>query len=405
MATADSLGGVIPLEEARRYVLDVCAPGPARRIGLDRALGAVLAEPVVSAEAVPPFANTAMDGFAVRAADVAEAPSELEIVGTVAAGDAPGVVVGPGQAARIMTGAIIPEGADAVVMVERCVADGDRVKVEIAVPAGNHVRPAGDDIAVGDEVFAAGTVLGPGHVGVLASIGAYEVAARPTPRVGVMSTGDEIVDEPGPLRPGQIRDSNRHTIMGLLAGAGAEGVDLGVAPDDEAAIERMLRTGVETCDAVVTSGGVSMGDFDYVKAVLDRIGDMRWMQVAIKPAKPLAFGTVDGVPVFGLPGNPVSSMVSFELFARPGLRALQGHPTPVPASVRAVADRDLRRSPDGKTHFLRVTAEMRDGRYHVASAGGQGSHMLWAMARANALAVVPDGDGIAAGDDVDVLLL
>jgi molybdenum cofactor synthesis domain-containing protein len=397
---------VIPLEEARQYVLDRCPPVEPRPVALDNALGAVLSEPVVSGEAVPPFANTAMDGFAVRAADVAEAPCTLDIVGTVAAGDAPGVVVGPGQAARIMTGAVIPEGADAVVMIERTQVTGSSVTVEVAVPVGNHIRPPGDDIRAGETVFPAGTVVGPGHLGVLASIGAYEVMGRPPQRVGVVSTGDELVDGPGPLEPGQIRDSNRRTLLALVGRMGAVPVDLGVAPDDEAAIEAVIRRGVADCDAVLTSGGVSMGDYDYVKAVLDRIGEMRWMQIAIRPAKPLAFGTVDGVPVFGLPGNPVSSMVSFELFARPGLLNRQGHPEPVRPAVPAVADETLSRTPDGKTHLVRVVATMGgDGRYHVSSAGGQGSHILSAMARADALALVPDGDGIEAGGEVGVLLL
>ena len=397
---------MIPLEEARQYVLDRCPPVEPRRVALDDALGAVLSEPVVSGEAVPPFANTAMDGFALRAADVVDAPCPLEIVGTVAAGDAPGVVVGPGQAARIMTGAVIPEGADAVVMIERTHATGSTVTVEVAVPSGNHIRPAGDDIQAGDTVFPAGTVVGPGHLGVLASIGAYEVVGRPPQRVGVVSTGDELVDGPGPLEPGQIRDSNRRTLLALVRRMGAVPVDLGVAPDDEGAIKAVLRKGVADCDAVLTSGGVSMGDYDYVKAVLDQIGDMRWMQVAIRPAKPLAFGTVDGVPVFGLPGNPVSSMVSFELFARPGLLNRQGHPEPVRPTVPAVADEGLARTPDGKTHLVRVVAAMGgDGRYHVSSSGGQGSHMLSAMARADAFALVPDGDGVEAGGEVGVLLL
>ena len=396
---------MLPLEEVRAHVIERCPPRAPRPVPVADALGLVTAVDVVASEAIPPFPNTAMDGFAVRAGDTHGAPVTLEIIETIPAGHAPERTVGPGQASRIMTGAIIPDGADAVVMVERTSADGDQVEVEIEVPEGNHVRPAGDDIQPGDLVFPAGTELSAGGLGVLASLGLTEIEVYPRPRVGVMSTGDELVDDGGPLAPGQIRDSNRRTLLSLLEGVGVEAVDLGLARDDEDVIEQALMNGASTCDALVTSGGVSMGDFDYVKAVLQRIGDMRWMQVAIKPAKPLAFGTIGDVPVFGLPGNPVSSMVSFELFARTGLRSMMGHTNPVRATVTGVAGEELGRRPDGKTHFLRVQATHEAGQIVVRSAGGQGSHMLWAMAKANALAVVPDGDGCTAGDAVEVLLL
>lgn len=402
---------LIPLEEAQRRVLAACAPLRPRAIPLDDALDCVTSVPLRAEEAVPPFRNTAMDGYAVRAADTAAAPVTLAVTATLAAGDDPtGVRVEPGTAVRVMTGAALPEGADAVVMVEHTVAapDGKSVRVERAARPGDHVRQAGEDLAPGQEVFPAGTVLGPGHLGVLASLGYRNVPVHPRPRVGVLSTGNELVDGPVPLRPGQIRDANRHTLMALVRRAACTPVDLGLAPDDEGAIRAAIEKGIATCDAIVTSGGVSVGEFDYVKAVFDRLGDMQWMQVAIKPAKPLAFGVVGGTPLFGLPGNTVSAMVSFELFARPGLRRLMGHP---PARVfrrpiRAIAAADLRRRPDGKTHFFRVRAELgADGRWLVRPAGGQGSHQLWAMALADALAVVPDGDGVPAGSEVDVLLL
>ena len=404
--------------------------------------------------AIPPFRNTAMDGFAVRAVDTATAPVTLNVIGTIAAGD-PGLLrVGTGEAARIMTGAPMPPGSDAVVMVERTRpylggeggggrggesgggrggesgggrggesgggrggesgggrgAEGgaERVIVEIRVAPGNHVRESGEDVTEGEEVFPAGTVLTPGHVGVLASIGAYEVAAYGRPRVGVVSTGDELVDGPGPLRRGQIRDSNRRILLGLVAEAGFEGVDLGIARDDEACIEEVFRRGILECDALLSSGGVSMGDHDYVKSVLDRIGDMRWMQIAIKPAKPFAFGVVDGTPVFGLPGNPVSSMVAFELLAKPAIRAMAGRREDDlgPFTVPAVSDAALTRRTDGKIHYLRVSAVWdAQGFLRVAPASSQGSHQLAAMARADGLAVVPDGDGIPSGALVDVILL
>lgn len=374
-------------------------------VDLRSALGLVLAEPVEAVESVPPFDNTAMDGFAVRAADTAGAPVDLSIIGTLAAGSVSDREVGAGEAMRIMTGAPMPPGADAVVMVERTKASADdtTVKIEIRVEVGNHVRGAGEDLRSGQEVFAAGTVLGPAHIGVLASIGCRQVPTYRRLRVGVLSTGDELVmGTPG---PGQIRDSNRDALLALLEAAGMIGVDLGLVSDDEEAIEGAILAGVAGCDAVLTSGGVSMGDFDYVKAVLDRIGDMRWMQVAIRPAKPLAFGLVDGTPVFGLPGNPVSSMVSFELFARPALRSMSGHTDLERRRVVAVSEGGLDRHPDGKVHFARVTVDYSDGTYMVASVKGQGSHQLTAMASADGLAVLPDGDGVVDGGAVEVLLL
>ena len=347
-----------------------------------------------------------MDGFAVRAAD-ATAGARLKVVATLPAGRAPDRAVGVGEAVRIMTGAPIPEGADAIVMVEDTEVDDDGfVTIGRTAASGDHVRPAGEDLAAGQVAFEPFTVLGPGHLGVLASLGYRRVPVFRRARVGVLSTGDELVDDGSPLRPGQIRDSNRPTLVAMVHEAGCDAVDLGVVADDEAAITAVLERGLAECDALVTSGGVSMGDFDYIKVVLDRMGAMQWWQVAIKPAKPLAFGVVSGKPVFGLPGNPVSSMVSFELFARPALRRMMGHRDPFRPTVEAVADEALRRRPDGKVHFVRVVASTGDdGRWHIRSSGGQGSNLLRAMALANALAVVPDGDGVAAGGDVEVMLL
>ncbi len=402
---------MIPLAEARAYVLARAETLPAERVGIERALGLVLAEPVCSAEPIPAFANTAMDGYALQAADTRDAPVTLEVVGTIGAGYDGDLQVGAGQAARIMTGAPIPDGADAVVKVELtspAAGSGDRVNVEASVKPGNHIRHPGEDVAAGETVLEAGTTVTPGRVGLLAAVGAYEVAAYRRPRVGVLSTGDELADSAAPLRRGQIRDTNRRTLLSLVAEAGCDGVDLGIARDQPEDIERAFRAGVADCDAVLSSGGVSMGDFDYVKVVLDQIGDMRWMQIAIKPAKPFAFGLVEGTPVFGLPGNPVSSMVSFELLAKPALRAMAGFaPADLgPATVRAVSDDDLGHRPDGKTHYVRVAATRDDqGVMHVARSGGQGSHQLAAMTRADGLAVVPDEAVVNAGDPVEVIVL
>ncbi|MEE2767614.1 MAG: gephyrin-like molybdotransferase Glp [Actinomycetota bacterium] len=398
---------MIPLEEARSHVLVRCPSPVTTEVELRRARGLVTAEPIFSTAAVPPFDNTAMDGYAVRSADTADPPVKLVVVGTLLAGRASEVIVGPGEALRIMTGAVIPVGADAVVMVESTSNsdNGATVTVEGTVAPGNHIRLAGEDLQIGDQVFAKGTILGPGHLGVLASIGCTQVPVFARPKVGVLSTGDELVDGSAELAPGQIRDTNRYALLSLLEELGVEPIDLGTVPDSERAIEEALLGGVATCDTVLTSGGVSMGDSDYVKVVLDRIGDMRWMQVAIKPGKPLAFGLVNGVPIFGLPGNPVSSMVSFELFARPALRAMMGCSDLDRPRVEAVTDGGFSRRPDGKTHFVRVAVTYSNGQYRVEPSEKQGSHQLTAMAEADGLAVVPDGDGSLGDDTVEVLLL
>jgi len=324
---------VIPESEARQYVLDRCPPLPVERTALAGANWLVLAEQVVAGENVPPFANSAVDGYAVRAADVADAPVELEVIDEVAAGAASKKTVGAGQTIRIMTGAPMPAGADASVMVEDTerLDGGSRVRIAKGVDAGAAVRGVGDDVNIGTTLFRPGDVVTPSVAGVLASVNARVVAVVRRAVVAVLSTGDELIDDGSALQPGQIRESNKTMLLGMVAEAGCAVVDHGVVRDDEAALEATLRLAADSCDAIVTSGGVSMGDYDVVKAVLSRIADMRWMQIAIKPAKPFAFGLLtasDGrqVPVFGLPGNPVSSLVSFELFARPALRQMMGHP-------------------------------------------------------------------------------
>ena len=377
---------------------------------LAEADGAVLAESVVAQEDVPPFANSAVDGYAVRSVDVVATPAKLRVVGEVAAGWSTDRVVGPGEAIRIMTGAPMPGGADASVMVEDTEREGDDVVVHTAVRAGASVRGVGEDVHVGTELFPAGTVVRPAVAGVLASVNARRVSVFRTPRVAVLSTGDELINDGSPLRPGQFRESNKTMLLPLVAESGCEAIDLGVVRDDEAALEEILRDAASSYDAIITSGGVSMGEYDVVKAVLSRIADMRWMQIAIKPAKPFAFGLLAAgqrhVPVFGLPGNPVSSMVSFELFARPALRKMMGHAGIDRPTVVAIADEVLRRQPDGKTHYMRVSGAFGDdGRYHVRSVGAQGSHQLAATSLADAIAIVPDGDGIQPGDPVTAMLL
>jgi molybdenum cofactor synthesis domain-containing protein len=398
---------VTPLEDAQTLVLEACRPLEPVEMPLESARGLVLAADVVAGEQVPPFVNTAVDGYAVRAADVADAPAELTVVGEVAAGASTDRVVGPGETIRIMTGAPMPAGADAVVMVEDSeLLSAERVRLTRAVQPGASVRAAGDDIQKGDLLFTTGTEVRPAVAAVLASVNARTVTVHPPVKVAVLSTGDELVDDGSPLAPGQIRESNRTMLAGLLAEAGCEVIDLGTVRDDETELERVLRAAAGDCDAIVSSGGVSMGDYDVVKAVLGRIAAMTWMQIAIKPAKPFAFGTIDGTPVFGLPGNPVSSLVSFELITRPALRRMMGHRRLARPSLVAVSDDGIQRRPDGKVHLVRVnTAFGDDGRFRVTPVGAQGSHQLAATALADAIAIVPDGDGIPPGGDVAVLML
>ncbi len=403
---------MIPLDEARRFVLERLAPLPPRPLSLHAALGCVVSEDVRATEPVPPFANSSMDGYAVRARDTGDVPVSLRVIGSVMAGHVFDGTVGPGQAVRIMTGAPLPSGADAVCMIEETEQEGDGGTVTVlrGLEAGDFVRPPGRDVAVGDVVAPAGTVLTPAHLGVLTNQGLTLVPVHPHPRVGVLSTGDELFTGPGPLPPGRIRDANRATLLALCAREGWDCVDLGIAGDDEAALVEALTRGATTCDAVLTSGGVSVGDLDLVKVVLEKLsgGTMRWMQVAIRPAKPFAFGILadSGLPVFGLPGNPVSAMVSFELFVRPALRISGGHRSLYRPIVRATAQHDLYRQSDGKLHLLRALVTLdRQGSWLVRTTGGQESHQLHAMAEANALLLLPDGGGVTAGGQVDVVLL
>ena len=405
---------MIPLEEAQNSILATVPRLPAASVPLADALGLVTVEDLGATEPIPPFANTGVDGYAVRAADTAgatpESPVRLRVVDELPAGKAPTVPVRPGEAIRIMTGAPTPEGADAIVMVEDTAAeeDGNVVVISKAAQPGDHVRAAGGDLQIGDAAFAAGSVLGPAHLGVAASLGRSTVPVVRRPRVAVMSTGDELVPPGESLSIGQIRDSNRPMLMALVAQTGCEAIDFGIGVDDEAVIIERLEKAASSCDAVVTSGGVSMGDYDVIKLVLSRMADMNWWQVAIRPAKPLAFGMLSGgVPIFGLPGNPVSSHVSYELFARPALLQMMGHSRRFRPVTPAVAAHDMRRRSDGKLHLDRVTLRRDEasGGLVAASAGGQASNVLSAMAASDGLALLPDGDGVAAGESVDVLRL
>lgn len=401
---------MIELEEAQLRVLQRIPTRPAKVVAVRDALGLVLAEDVVATESIPPFDNTAVDGYAVRSEDVTTVPVRLKVVDEVRAGAWPTTRLNAGEAIRIMTGAPIPQGADAVVMVEDTETTGEEVEVGRSVRAGESVRPTGDDVNPGDLVLRAGVVLRAGHLGVLAGLGRLEVSVFPRLRVGVISTGDELVSDGGPLQPGQIRESNGELLCALLAEATCEAVDYGIVADDEQILTKALEEAASNCDAVITSGGVSMGDYDLVKVLLDRLGEMDWMQIAIRPAKPFAFGLLGAdrsTPVFGLPGNPVSSMVSFELLARPAILKMMGHAELMRPSIAAVADAGLARNrSDDRVNFVRVVASTgEDGRVHVRQTGAQGSHQLAASASANALARVDASREIEPGGEVPILLI
>ncbi len=402
----------VSVAQARLLVLSGVAPLAARSVPVSELSGLVLAQDVVAAEPVPRFANSAMDGYAVRAADTARPPACLRVIGTVAAGDSPRSPLLPGEALRIMTGAPMPPGADAVCMVEKTspVNDGLMVLIEQQLSPGTNVRNPGEDIAAGSTVFAAGTRLGPAHVGVLASLGLDAVSARPRPRVGVLSTGDELAPAGSAPGPGQIRDANRPALLAQLASDGFGPVNLGVAGDDEIELAAVLRDAAGRCDAVIASGGVSVGDHDLLKIVLGQLGgdSMHSLDVAVKPGRHVAFARLGPTRTltFGLPGNPVAALVSYELFVRPALRAMAGYQRVARPRLSAVADTDLPRRAGPKLHLVRVRVRPdAAGRLHARCAGGQDSHMLKAMADANALALLPDGHGVRAGDEVEILLL
>jgi molybdenum cofactor synthesis domain-containing protein len=403
---------VISYEEARQFVLRDLHPLAPVEIEISDALGLVTADTVTAREPSPRFANSAMDGFALRAEDTTEGAINLEIVDTIFAGDRANSTVNSGEAARIMTGAPLPDGADSVCMREEATvdADGRTVLIQRTVQFGEFVRLVGDDVTVGEELIGIGHVMGPALLGVLASQGIETVLAHPRPRVGVLSTGNELSDSRDDLETGRIRDANRPSLLASLARSGFTPVDLGIAGDTPNAIKDVLELGMRSCDAVISTGGVSVGDADFVKSVLaDLVGDgARSMQVAIRPGKPFAFAVdpSSGTPFFGLAGNPVSTLVGFELFVRPALRLLSGRTDLDRPTATMILDCPLPRRRDGKLNLIHVSARLAtDGRLHVTSVTRQGSHLLNAIAGANAIAMVPDGDGLESGQEVTAMII
>ena len=403
---------MISYEEAKAFVLDSVTELEPEILALDDALGCVAGERLVATEAVPGFRNSSMDGFALRSVDSATEGTRLKVVGSTLAGEVAARSLGAGESMRIMTGAPLPDGADSVCMIEEAPVEpgGHVVTIPRLIAPGENVRHPGEDVHVGQLLMEPGDELDALRAAVLASQGVSSVRAVRRLRVGVLSTGNELVRSPRPLANGEIRDTNGPLLRGMLQESGFVAVDLGDVVDDYEQITRRLVSGLRDCDAVVSTGGVSMGDVDHVKAVIGELGGARArsMKVAIRPAKPFAFGVVGArsTPVFGLPGNPVSTRVSFELFVRPALRKMAGHRQFERLHLDAVLDVPLGRSIDGKLHLVHVVARLHvDGRVHVERAMRHGSHVLSALTGANAIAFLPDGDSLAEGDSVRVMVL
>jgi len=395
-------GPALPLEQARARILEQVEPVAGHeRLNLLDALGRILAEPVSAAIDVPNHTNSAMDGYAVRAADLVEPDAKLRQVGESFAGHPYDRRVGAGECVRIMTGAVLPDGADSVVMQERTEREDDLVRFQEACKSGANVRAAGEDVARGQTVLEPGRRIGAADLGVLASVGAAEIDVLPRPRVAFFSTGDEIVPVGQPLAPGKIHDSNRHTLFGLLSELGVEIHDLGIVPDEPEALDEALQRASEF-DAVLTTGGVSVGAADYVLEALEKAGSVGFWQVAMKPGRPLAFGRLEQALFFGLPGNPVSAMVTFIQLVRPALVKLAGA-RPAPALAFDVPTRHAIRKKAGRREFQRGRLVSGEHGLEVEPFGHQGSGVLRSMSRADCLInLAPNQGNVEAGARVTV---
>jgi molybdopterin molybdotransferase len=401
----------ISVDEHLARIIDSIEPLPDFPQPLMETMGLSAAEDVVSTVALPSFDNSAMDGYAVRAADVAtaseETPVHLPVVGEIGAGQARLLALSPGTAAKIMTGAPVPDGADAVVPYEWTDRGVAQVRIIQPAEAGAHVRRAGEDVSEGDLLVEAGTVLGPRHLGLLASVGRATVRSRPRPRVVVLSTGSELREPGTDLGPDSIYDGNSWLLAAAARQAGAIAYRVGIVPDEPRAFLSALNDQLVRADLVVTSGGVSQGDFDVVKEALSPLGSVWFGPVAMQPGKPQGFGVVgeDQVPIFTLPGNPVSAYISFEMFVLPALRKLMGKAPYSRPTTRARLTHGVS-SPAGRRQFLRGSFERGRGGPTVSPVGGPGSHLIGGLADSNALIVVPeDTTSLPAGEMVQVLAL
>ncbi|HEX9036083.1 MAG TPA: gephyrin-like molybdotransferase Glp [Ktedonobacterales bacterium] len=408
MAETIPSSGMLSVEEARERVLARFQPLAAEEVALVEALGRVLAEDAIAREASPPFANSAMDGYALRASDTAGAtdgsPVGLRLAGEVPAGSVYAGEAAPGEAVRILTGAPIPDGADAVIQQELVsVADGV-VSLAAPVAVGNNIRAAGGDARPGTLLARAGTELGPPEIALLASLGVAPARVTRRPRVAILATGDELQPLGTPLRPGQIHDSNTPYLTAAVLRAGATPVTLGIARDREDDLRAKLDAAAG-CDLLLTSGGVSVGDYDLVKRMLTESGSMAFWRVRVKPGKPLAFGERNGIPVLGLPGNPVSAAVTFELFGRPAIRRMLGAAQVERPVVEVVYEgRDLKRS--DRREFVRVRLYSHAGRLVARDTGEQESHLISSLRGATALLIAPEGEGfMRSGETAHALLL
>ncbi|MCB8947411.1 MAG: molybdopterin molybdotransferase MoeA [Ardenticatenaceae bacterium] len=392
----------LTVQEALTAVLAGVSVLPAEQVPLLAALGRVLAQDVVAKDSLPPFSNSSMDGYALRAADLsgasAEKPATLQVVGDVAAGAVLDVTVEPGTAVRIMTGAPVPAGADAVVPVEdtnESWRDRERplpeqIQVNRSVQAGDYIRHPGEDIEAGQAILAQGHILRPQEVGVLASLGIGQIAVVRRPKVAILATGDELLEIDQPLQPGKIRNSNGYTQAAQIMALGAEPVQLGIARDTETAVREKLQAGLDAgVDLFISSAGVSVGAYDVVKAVLEEEGNIGFWRVRMRPGKPLAYGTYHGVPYLGLPGNPVSAMVSFERFARAAIRKMAGHTQLDRPTITVTVQEDI--DSDGRESYIRAVVTHDENGYQATTTGAQGSHMMTSLVKANALLIVPEG--------------
>ena len=401
---------MLRVEEALERVLREFHPLEPEAVPILESLGRVLTADVYADLDIPPHANSSMDGYAVRAADTSSAgrahPARLRVVGELAAGYVSEMEVTPGCALRIMTGAPIPPGADAVVRVEDTEAQGDEVAISVPAAPGLYVRPAGEDVRSGELVLQRGTFIRSQEIGMLAALGQKQVQVTRRPRVAILATGDEVVEIDTPLTPGKIRNANSYSNAAQVLKLGGVPLLLGIARDRVGELTEKIRAGLaQNVDLLITSGGVSMGDFDLVKNVLTAEGTIDFWKVRMKPGKPLAFGQIDGVPFLGLPGNPVSVMVSFEMFVRPAILKMLGVTDWQRPTVEATLMDEVRRK-DERRHYLRVRVEWREGEYRAYLTGGQGSGILNSMVKANGLAIIPEEwDHVPAGARVRVVML